>query len=173
MSLWNFDFSHSGIQFSVRHMVITKVHGRFTSWKGGLELDGDTLSSVHVDIDTASIDTNEPKRDAHLRSADFFDVEHHPVATFRSTRVEQLGGERFRLVGDLTIRGITREVVLDSEFGGRGKDPWGNEHVGFSARTTLPRKEWGLNWNAALETGGMLVGENVELSIEVEGTPAG
>lgn len=166
---WDIDLGHSAIHFWVRHMVISKVHGRFARWSGALELDlaDPTRSSVEVRIDAASIDTQVADRDAHLRSADFLDVANHPELTFRSTRIEK-AGEGYRVVGSLTLHGVTREVVLDAEFSGTGKDPWGNERAGFSARTVLDRKEYGLAWNAALETGGLLVGEKVEITLEVE-----
>lgn len=166
---WDIDTTHSAITFQVRHMVIAKVHGRFARWTGAVELDPADLSrsSVEVRIEAASIDTQVADRDAHLRSADFLDVEKHPEITFRSTRVEQ-GAGGLRVVGDLTIRGVTREVVLDTEYAGTAKDPWGNERAGFSARTTIDRKAFGLTWNAALETGGVLVGEKVEIVLEVE-----
>lgn len=166
---WDIDVGHSAIHFWVRHMVISKVHGRFARWSGALELDlaDPTRSSIDVRIDAASIDTQVADRDAHLRSADFLDVANHPELTFRSTRIEK-AGEGYRVVGNLTLHGVTREVVLDAEFSGTGKDPWGNERAGFSARTVLDRKEYGLAWNAALETGGLLVGEKVEITLEVE-----
>ncbi len=168
-SEWNIDTAHSGINFSVRHMVVSKVRGRFGKYSGKAQLADDlTKSKVEVSIETASIDTGTADRDTHLRSADFFDVEKYPTINFRSTRVEQVTEERFRLIGELTIRGVTREVSLDVDYGGRGKDPWGNERAGFSARGAVDRKEFGLKWNQALETGGVLVGDRVDIEIEVE-----
>jgi polyisoprenoid-binding protein YceI len=165
---WDIDVSHSAIHFHVRHMVISKVHGRFAKWSGAIQLDPHvTRSSVEVAIDAASIDTQVADRDAHLRSADFLDVARHPQITFRSKRVEK-AGDGLRVVGDLTLHGVTREVALDAEYAGTGKDPWGNERAGFSARTTIDRRDYGLKWNAALETGGVLVGEKVEITIELE-----
>jgi polyisoprenoid-binding protein YceI len=166
---WNIDVGHSAIHFWVRHMVISKVHGRFAKWSGKIELDEKDLtrSTVDVRIDTASIDTQVADRDAHLRSADFLDVARYPEATFRSKRIEKVG-DRYKVVGDLDLHGVVREVTLDAEFAGTGKDPWGNERAGFSAKTSLDRREFGLVWNAALETGGVLVGEKVELAIELE-----
>ncbi len=166
---WDIDVGHSSIHFRVRHMVIAKVHGRFARWSGSLELDPQDLtrSSVQVVVDTASIDTQVADRDAHLRSADFLDVARYPEMTFRSKRVEQ-HGERLRVVGDLSLHGIVREVTLEAEFAGTGKDPWGNERAGFSAQASLDRREFGLTWNAALEAGGVLVGEKVEIAIELE-----
>ncbi len=166
---WDIDVGHSAIHFWARHMVISKVHGRFARWSGSLELDPKDLSrsSVDVRIEAASIDTQVADRDAHLRSPDFLDVAKHPEIAFRSRRVERAGGA-LRITGDLTLHGVTREVTLEAEFAGTGKDPWGNERAGFSAKASLDRREFGLVWNAALETGGVLVGEKVELAIELE-----
>jgi polyisoprenoid-binding protein YceI len=166
---WDIDTSHSAIHFWVRHLVISKVHGRFAKWSGAVQLDEQDLASsrVEVKIDAASIDTQVADRDAHLRSADFLDAANHPELTFASKRIEKQG-DGYRVVGDLTIRGVTREVALDAEFAGLAKDPWGNQRAGFSARTSLDRRDYGLVWNAALETGGVLVGEKVEISIELE-----
>ena len=168
-NLWDIDVSHSAIHFFVRHMVISKVHGRFAKWSGTVQLDEQDLtrSSVDVRIETASIDTQVADRDAHLRSPDFLDVAKHPELTFRSKRIER-AGDGYRVVGDLALHGVVREVTLDAEFAGTGKDPWGNERAGFSAKASLDRREFGLVWNAALETGGVLVGEKVEISIELE-----
>ncbi len=166
---WNIDSSHSGVHFSVRHMVVSKVRGRFAKYAGTVELDEDlTKARVEVTIEAASIDTGVADRDAHLRSADFFDVATFPSLVFRSTRVERVDGDSFRLVGNLTIRDVTREVVLQATYGGRSKDPWGNERAGFEAKTSLERKDFGLTWNQALELGGVLVGDRVDLEIEVE-----
>jgi len=166
---WDLDISHSAIHFWVRHLVISKVHGRFAKWSGTVKLDEQDLtrSSVEVRIDAASIDTQVADRDAHLRSADFLDAANHPELAFRSRRIEK-GGDGYRVTGDLTIRGTTREVVLEAEFSGLAKDPWGNQRAGFSAKTALDRRDFGLVWNAALEAGGVLVGEKVEISIELE-----
>lgn len=166
---WNVDAAHSSIHFSVRHMVIAKVHGRFAGWKADLKLDEQDLtkSSVDVRIDAATIETQVADRDAHLKSADFLDVAKHPEIRFTSKRVEAAGGG-YRVVGDLSIHGVTKEVALETEFAGTGKDPWGNRRAGFSAKTSIDRREFGLTWNAALETGGVLVGEKVEISIELE-----
>jgi polyisoprenoid-binding protein YceI len=166
---WDIDVGHSAIHFWVRHMVISKVHGRFARWSGSVELDEQDLtrSSVDVRIDTSSIDTQVADRDAHLKSPDFLDVAKFPELTFRSKRIEKAGGG-YRVVGELTLHGVTREVTLDAEFAGTGKDPWGNQRAGFSAKASLDRREFGLVWNAALETGGVLVGEKVEITIELE-----
>jgi polyisoprenoid-binding protein YceI len=166
---WSVDKAHSGIHFVVRHMLISRVRGRFPDWTGTILADEQKpeASSVEVRIQAASIDTEEPKRDAHLRSADFFDVERHPEIVFRSTAVE-LRGEELRLTGELTMHGVTRTVRLDGERLGRGKDPWGGERMGFTARTSVDRREFGLTWNQALETGGVLVGDKVDIELEVE-----
>jgi polyisoprenoid-binding protein YceI len=168
-SHWDIDVGHSAIQFHVRHLVISKVHGRFARWSGAVALDPQDLtrSSVEVSIDAASIDTQLVDRDDHLRSADFLDVARYPKISFRSKRVEK-AGERYRVVGELELHGVRREIVLDAEFAGTGKDPWGGERAGFSAKASLDRREFGLVWNAALETGGVLVGEKVEIAIELE-----
>jgi polyisoprenoid-binding protein YceI len=167
---WNIDTSHSGINFSVRHMVVSKVRGRFAKFAGVIDLNEDDLthSTLEATIDAASIDTGTPERDAHLRSADFFDAEAFPTLRYRSRRIEALSGDRYRVIGDLTIRDVTREVPLEVEYGGRAVDPWGNERAGFSARASLERKEFGLAWNQVLEAGGVLVGERVDIDIELE-----
>ena len=167
---WNLDTVHSGINFTVRHMVVSKVRGRFAKFSGSVALDeGDlTRSVVEATVDASSIDTGTAQRDEHLKSTDFFDVEHFPQIRFRSTRIEKLEGDRYRLIGDLTIRDVTRPIALDAEYGGRGKDPWGNERVGFTARGALDRKDFGLKWNQTLETGGVLVSDRVELELEVQ-----
>jgi polyisoprenoid-binding protein YceI len=169
MSTWNIDTSHSGVHFSVRHMVIAKVRGAFDRFSGTVELDeaNPAASKVSVRIEAASIDTREEKRDTHLRSADFFDVENHPELTFTSTKVEK-SDDGYRVTGDLTIRGITKEVVLEAESLGSGKDPWGNDRIAFSATTAVNRKDFGLTWNQALETGGVLVGEKIEIALDVQ-----
>jgi polyisoprenoid-binding protein YceI len=170
---WNIDAAHSGIHFSIRHMV-SKVRGRFTKLTGTIDVDDDDLtrSSVEVTIDASSIDTGTPQRDAHLRSPDFFDVEKFPELRFRSTGIERLDDVRYRVVGELTIRDVTRAVVLDVEYGGRGKDPWGNERIGLVARTALDRKDFGLKWNQVLEVGGFLVGDRVDVELEVQAVRA-
>ena len=169
---WNIDASHSNVQFSVRHMVITKVRGAFKSYSGTLELDDDrTLGQVDVRIDAASIDTGEPRRDEHLRSTDFLDVASHPQMRFVSSSISRQG-DSYRIAGDLTIRGVTRSVVLDAEFQGQGKDPWGGQRAAFSARTSIDRQDFGLTWNQALETGGVLVGTKIDIEIEVQAVKA-
>ena len=167
---WTLDTAHSGIAFSVRHMVVAKVRGRFGSWTGSVQLDEQDLtrSQVDVQIDASSIDTGNEQRDTHLRSADFLDVEQFPNLRFQSTRVENAGAERFRVLGKLTIHGVTREVTLEVERGGTGKDPWGNQRVGFAATTSILRSDFGLTWNQALETGGLLVADRVDIELDVQ-----
>ena len=167
---WDIDASHSSIGFTVRHMVVAKVHGMFTKWSGDLQIDPKdlTASQVSVKIETTSIDTRDAQRDGHLRSADFLDAEKYPTLEFRSKRIDAHGAESFRVTGDLTIRDVTREVVLDAEFGGRAKDPWGSERMGFTAKTKIDRKDFGLKWNVALEAGGFLVGDTIDIAIELE-----
>ena len=170
MATWSFDTSHSSIGFSVRHLMISKVRGQFGAWSGTFDYDEEdpTRSKLAVRIDAASIDTRDEKRDAHLRSADFFDVEQFPELRFTSTGVERDGGDDYVVTGDLTIHGVTRSVQLKVEGLGRTRDPWGGERVGFSASTSLSRKEYGLNWNMALEAGGFLVGDKLEINLEIE-----
>lgn len=174
---WTIDAAHSAIEFAVKHMMFTTVRGRFKDFKGTIEADEQNpgASVVTVEIQAASIDTGSADRDAHLKSADFLDVENHPVITFRSKRVEgatKKEGDRFRLTGDLTIRGTTLEVTLDSTFEGTGKDPWGGTRAGSRAEARLDRRDWGLKWNQALETGGILVANEVRIEIEVQAVKA-
>jgi polyisoprenoid-binding protein YceI len=170
MSTWKIDIAHSAIAFSVRHMVVSRARGRFTRWNGQIEFDPDQplKSKVEITIDPTSVDTADAQRDEHLRSQDFFEVAKYPEASFRSTKIEDLGGDRFRVTGDLTVHGVTKPVVLDAVFEGSATDPWGGERAGFSASTTIDRREFGLGWNKLLETGGVLVSDKVELQLEVE-----
>lgn len=173
-SNWNIDAAHTGIHFSVRHMVVSKVRGRFAKYTGTITLDDADVarSSVEMSIDASSIDTGVADRDTHLRSPDFFDVEKFPELHFRSTRIEPVDDTHYRVMGDLTIRGVKREVALDAEYGGRGKDPWGNERIGFVAKTSIDRKEFGLTWSQVLETGGVLVGDRIEIELDVQAVRA-
>jgi polyisoprenoid-binding protein YceI len=173
-SSWNLDTVHSGINFTVRHMVVSKVRGRFAKFSGSVALDeGDlTRSVVEATIDASSIDTGTAQRDDHLRSADFFDVEHFPQIRFRGTKIEKVAGENYRLTGELTIRDVTRPIALDVEYGGRGKDPWGNERVGFTAKGALDRRDFGLQWNQVLETGGFLLSDRIDIELEVQAVRA-
>lgn len=167
---WNIDPAHSAVQFAVRHMVISKVRGGFSTFNGTIAFDpsAPTEGKASARIDAASIDTHEPRRDAHLRSADFLDADTHPALVFESNGVESLGRDRFRVPGQLTIRGVTQPVVLDVDYLGGGTDPWGGRRIGFHARTTIQRKAFGLNWNQVLEAGGVLVGDDVEITLDVQ-----
>jgi polyisoprenoid-binding protein YceI len=169
MATYNVDTTHSEIGFTVRHMMFAKVRGQFKTWTTKLAYDAASpaKSTIEVEIDTASIDTREEKRDAHLRSGDFFDAEKFPKMIFKSKKIEGSGGH-FKVTGDLTIRDQTHEVVLDVEQTGSGKDPWGNDRLGFSAKAALSRSEWGLKWNQALEAGGVLVSDKVEIDVETQ-----
>jgi polyisoprenoid-binding protein YceI len=167
---WKIDLAHSEINFSVRHMMISNVRGRFEKFDGTVEFDEENPenSSVEVRIEAASINTREEKRDNHLRSPDFLDVEQYPYMTFKSKRIERTGEDSGRIIGDLTVRDQTHEVVLDVDYAGKAKSPWGTTSAGFSATTKINRKQWGLNWNQALETGGVLVGDELKVNIELE-----
>jgi polyisoprenoid-binding protein YceI len=171
---WTFDLSHSHINFHVRHLMVSKVHGHFPKWSGNLVLDDAdiTKSKFDVTIDAASVDTKEEKRDAHLRSADFFDVEKFPTLTFKSTKIEKKGDDEAIVTGDLTIHGVTKSVKLDVELAGQVKDPWGGTRTGFSAKTSVSRKDFGLTWNAALEAGGVVVGDKIEITLDIEAIKA-
>ncbi len=170
---WTIDPAHSQVEFSVPHMMISNVKGSFEALEGTIHLNEDefTASSVGVTIEAGSITTRNEDRDNHLRSGDFFDVESHPHLRFSSDRVEGTP-ESFRITGSLTVRGNTRTVTLEGEELGRGTDPWGNPRVGFRASTEISREEFGLTWNQALETGGVLVGDKVKISLEVQAIPA-
>jgi len=161
------DTSHSEIAFVVRHMVVAKVRGYFTKWSGTAEMTGDDFSTAKLDItiDAGSIDTREEKRDGHLKSADFFDVEKHPNLRFVSKKIEKKGGADYAIVGDLTMRGVTKEVTLAAEVAPAGKDPWGNQRIGLSATAKIDRTQWGLVWNQAIELGNVLVSNEVVLEI--------
>ncbi len=167
---WQIDSSHSHINFTARHMMISKVRGSFENFSGTVNFDEEnpTNTTVNVEVDLTSINTRDEQRDGHLKSPDFFDVENHPTMKFVSTRVEQIDENNGRLYGQLTIKDISKEVVLDVEYAGIAKSPWGTISAGFSATGSLNRKEWGLNWNQALETGGVLVGDKINIEIELE-----
>ncbi len=164
-----FDPAHSAVTFSVRHMMVSKVRGHFAPPTGSFVIAEDPKqSSVEVDIDWSTIDTGDPKRDAHLKSADFIDVEKVPNLRYRSTGVRHVKGDNWALDGDLTIGEVTKPVSLDLEVNGVGRDPFGNTKVGFSATTKVNREDFGVSWNAALETGGVLVGKDINIEIDVE-----
>jgi polyisoprenoid-binding protein YceI len=167
---WKIDNAHTQIGFTVRHMMISKVRGNFEKFSGTVNLDPDkpANTSVDIQIETASVNTREPQRDAHLRSADFFNSEVYPLMTFKSRLVEMTGKNTASLVGDLTIRGVTKEVVVNVEFLGQAKSPWGTTSAGFSGSTKINRKDFDLTWNKTLETGGVLVSDEIEISIELE-----
>ena len=167
---WGVDLVHSSVGFTVRHLVVSKVRGKFTRWSGTIRMDEHDLARTEVDvaIETASVDTGVEQRDNHLRSPDFFDVEKYPTMIFKSTRVEKAPDGALRLHGNLTLHGVTKPVVLDVEYAGSQKDPWGGLRAGFSARTSLDRREFGLAYNQLLETGGVVVGEKVDVDIEIE-----
>ena len=164
------DSSHSLIEFSVKHMMVTTVKGRFTKFSGDVEIDeaNPANSKVDVIIDAASVTTSDEKRDGHLRSADFFEPEKYPQITFHSTTVEALGGEKYRVTGDFTMHGVTRPITFDITREGVTKSMQGKELQGFSATLTLSRKDFGLEWNVALESGGWLVSDQVKIALEIE-----
>lgn len=166
---WQIDPAHSSVSAVARHLMVAKVRGHFSSFSGALTI-GDTpeTSSVVATIDAASIDTAEEMRDAHLRSPDFLDVENHPTLEFRSTSVEQVGETTLRVDGELTIRGVARPVSLDVKYLGLANDPFGNTHAVFSAITEIDREEWGMTWNKALDTGGVLVGKRFKIELEIQ-----
>lgn len=164
------DASHSRMGFAVRHMGFSKVRGSFEQFEGTIRMAPGDLTTLEAEAtaQTQSITTNEAKRDAHLRSADFFEVETYPTLTFTSTEVTDVSGSTFTLVGELTMHGVTKTVELDAEYLGEGQDPWGGTRVAFEAKTTINRKDFGLNWNAVLEAGGVLVSEDVQIVLELQ-----
>lgn len=166
---WQIDPAHSTAELAVRHMMVTTVKGHVSAVEGSITLDENDLtkSSVAVVLDAGSIDTRDPKRDDHLRSADFLDVQHFPTITFASTRIER-AADGYRIVGDLTLHGVTRETVLGAAFEGRQRDPWGSERAGFTAEGVIDRRDYGLVWNQPLPTSGVLLGNDVRVSIEME-----
>jgi len=169
LSTWSVDPAHSHVEFAVRHLMISTVKGRFAEFTGTVEVDPTdlTTATLNVSINTASVDTRTTDRDNHLRSADFFDAASYPTITYASKRVEKRG-EDYTVIGDLTIRGVTREVPLAVSLTGQARDPWGNQKMAFEATAKINRTDFGLTWNAALEAGGVLVGEEVKISIDVQ-----
>ena len=167
---WAIDPSHSELLFKVKHLMITNVKGEFRKFSGTIDSDGNDFSDaeVNVTIDAGSIFTNDTTRDGHLKSADFFDAETYPELTFKGSTFKKLDNENYQLRGMLTIKGVSKKVILDVEFGGLVKDPWGNDKAGFSVSGKISRKDWGLNWNAALETGGVMVSDEVRINAEVQ-----
>ncbi|MCX4883784.1 MULTISPECIES: YceI family protein [unclassified Streptomyces] len=166
---YSIDAAHSTIGFTVRHAMVTNVKGKFLDFSGSLHLDGSApaASKASLDVKMESIDTGSADRDGHLKSADFFKTEEFPTMTFRSTSAESLGGDDYRITGDLEILGTTRPITIDLEFNGAAKDPFGNERVGFEGKAEILRSEWGLTWNAALETGGVLVSDKIKLNFDI------
>ncbi|MFA6455792.1 MAG: YceI family protein [Bacteroidota bacterium] len=170
---WNIDVAHTNINFAVSHMVISEVTGTFKEFNGTVLSTNEDFSDaqINIAINAKSINTENGDRDNHLRSADFFDAENHPELTFKSTHIEVKGKNALLITGDLTMRGISKQVVLDAKFKGQAINPWGQIVAAFKATSTINRKEWGLSWNAALEAGGFLVGEEIELTLNVELNP--
>jgi polyisoprenoid-binding protein YceI len=170
MGNWKIDEVHSGIHFSARHLVVAKVGGQFRRWNAELIADEADLtkSSVTVTIEVASLDTGNPQRDANLRSPNFFDVDKFPALTFRSRRIERTSKDTYRMVGDLTIRDVTKEITLETEHGGFVQDPWGGRRAGFTARGSINRSDFGMQWNQVLEAGGVAISDRVDIAIEIE-----
>ena len=170
---WNLDLSHSNVGFSVKHMMVSKVKGQFSSFNANIEAeDLAEISNANIkfDIDVASISTRNEDRDNHLKSADFFDVDKYPKITFESTAITKKGND-YEITGNLTIKDVTKVVTFETEYNGKGKNPWGQEVYGFEAATSINREEFGLTWNAALETGGVLVGKDIKINVELEVNP--
>ncbi len=167
---WGIDPVHSEIAFKVKHLMISNVKGTFKEFDATVTTDGDDFSTAQIgfSLKPASIQTGNPDRDGHLQSADFFDVANFDLITFQSNSLKNIDGEEFELTGKMTIKGVTRELKLEAEFGGIATDPWGNTKAGFTLNGKINRKDWGLTWNAALEAGGVLVGEEVKISCEIQ-----
>lgn len=170
VATWTVDPAHSTAEFAIRHLMISTVRGRFSGISGQIVGDPNdwTGATAEIVIDAASVDTRQPDRDQHLRSADFFDVEKYPTITFKSTRIVKTGENRYEITGDLTIHGVTKSVTIQAESLGQSKDPWGGVRAGISAETRINRKDFGLHWNQVLETGGVLVGDEVRINVELE-----
>ncbi|MFF7973646.1 YceI family protein [Streptomyces sp. NPDC007905] len=166
---YTIDPAHTTIGFVARHAMVTNVKGSFQDFTGTLHLDGEdpAKSTATLDVSMESIETGNADRDGHLKSSDFFKTDEFPTMTFRSTKAEALGGDEYRVTGDLSILGVTKPITIDLEFNGAAKDPFGNERVGFEGRTEILRSEWGLTWNAALETGGVLVSDKIKLNFDI------
>lgn len=174
MSKWNVDVSHSNIGFSVRHMMVAKVRGRFDEFEGTIDGDANDLigANINFNIDASSIDTNSGDRDNHLRSEDFFDVEKYPIITFVSTDIVKAGENTYSITGDFTIKDVTKQVTFEAEYQGAGKNPWGVDVVAYEASTKISREAFGLTWNQALEAGGVLVGDEISITLELQVNPA-
>jgi polyisoprenoid-binding protein YceI len=169
---WEIDPAHSQATFSVRHMMVSTVKGQFKVLSGHLHIDEQNPANSWVDaqVETTSIDTRDERRDNHLKSPDFFDAAQYPLLTFKSTNVKSLGGDEYSVTGDLTMHGVTKPVTFKAEYAGQGKNPWGMQVAGLSSTAKINRKDWGLNWNQGLESGGVLVGEEVKIEIDLEST---
>lgn len=167
---WEIDAAHSQVTFSVRHMMVSTVKGHFKVLSGQLHIDEQNPANswISAQVDVSSIDTRDERRDGHLKSPDFFDAANYPTLTFQSTKVEPLGGNEYNVTGDLTLHGVTKPVTFKAEYAGQGKNPWGIQVAGLSAVTKISRKEWGLSWNQALESGGFLVSDEVKIEIDLE-----
>ena len=170
MANWQLDPAHSELEFKVRHMMISTVKGQFKSFEVNVENSSDDLTQaqVVVKIETDSIDTKNEQRDQHLKSSDFFDAANNQFITFKSTSIEKEDDDEYKITGDLTIKGVTKSITVDVEFGGAAKDPWGNDKVGYTVRGKINRADFGLTWNAALETGGVVVSEEVKFSVDLQ-----
>jgi len=171
---WNIDGSHTSVGFEVKHMMVSKVRGRFGEFTGTIDGDPADLANCTItfDIDVSSIDTSNEDRDNHLRSPDFFEVDKYPKINFASKKIVQTAEDEFDIIGDITMKGVTKEITFAAEFEGKAVDPWGQEVAGFAVRGALNRKDFGLTWNQALEAGGVLVGDKIKISIDVEANPA-
>jgi polyisoprenoid-binding protein YceI len=169
---WKIDTTHSQVTFSVKHMMVSTVKGNFHIFGGKLEIDeaNPANSWVEAEADAKSINTRDENRDNHLRSADFFDAETHPTISFKSKKVEPVSNDEYRVLGDLTIHGVTKEILFNAEYSGQVKDPYGNQRAGLNAKAAINRKDFGLGWGAVLETGGAIVGDKVTIEIDLEAT---
>ncbi len=169
---WNLDPTHSRVNFSVRHMLVSTVRGHFDVLRGSINIDENDLANswVNAEVDAASVSTGDANRDAHLRNADFFDVEQYPTISFKSTSVQRVDGNDYKVTGDFTLHGVTKPVTFDVEYSGVVKDPYGLQRAGLSAKTKISRKEWGLTWAPVLETGGAVVSDEVKIEIDLEAT---
>lgn len=175
MTKWTIDTTHSAINFQVKHMMVSKVKGVFEGYSADIEatdLSDLTTATIAFNIDTASINTRNEDRDNHLKSGDFFDVDVYPTITFKSTSITKKSDDEYAVTGDLKIKDVTKSVTFDTEFNGKGTNPWGQEVYGFEAEAVINREDFGLTWNAALETGGVLVGKDIKISVELEVNPA-
>ncbi|MDQ6693436.1 MAG: YceI family protein [Chloroflexota bacterium] len=170
VATWKIDPGHSTVEFVAKHMMITSVRGRFPDVEGTIRFDEENIanSSVEATIQVATVTSGSEQRDQHLRTGDFFLVDEHPTFTFKSTRIEPKGSDEYKVTGDLTIRGVTKQITLDATFEGRNTSPWGAEAIGFSATTTINRKDFGVNWNVGLEAGGVLVSDKIKLDLNIQ-----